>query len=58
MKFMKKIHIKGHSPNVITFICILKACGNEGAVEIGKEVHAKIIYNHLENENFIAEGID
>ena len=42
------IQLKGHSPNVVIFICILKACGNEGVVEIGKEDHAKIIYNHIE----------
>ena len=44
-------------PNVVTFICILKACGNEGAVEIGRDVHAKIIYSHLENENFITKAL-
>ena len=31
-------------PNVVKFIYIMKACGNEGVVEIRKEVHAKIIY--------------
>ena len=44
-------------PNVVTFICILKACGNEEVVEIGKEVHAKIIYSHLENENLITKAL-
>ena len=42
----EQIHLECHLPNVVTFICIMKACGNEGVVEIGKEVHAKIIYNH------------
>ena len=53
----EQIHLEGHSPNVVTFICILKACGNEGVVEIGKEVYAKLMYNHLENGNIIIKAL-
>ena len=53
----EQIHLEGHSPNVVTFICILKACGNEGFVEIGKEFYAKIIHNYLETENVIAKAL-
>ena len=31
----EQMHLESHSPNIVTFICILKACGNEGGVEIG-----------------------
>ncbi|KAI5083700.1 hypothetical protein GOP47_0003443, partial [Adiantum capillus-veneris] len=30
---------EGFSPDVITFLCILKACGSRGAYEWGKKVH-------------------
>ena len=53
----EQLHLEGHSPNIVTFICILKTCGNEETVEIRKEVHAKIIHNHLENENIIAKAL-
>ena len=56
-KSMERASYCSHSPNVVIFICILKACGNERVVEIGKEDHAKIIYSHLENENLIAKAL-
>ena len=33
----------GLSPNEVTFICILKACGSTGSIEIGKQIHDKIL---------------
>eukprot|EP00250_Pteridium_aquilinum_P019720 c24549_g5_i1 orf=450-935(+) len=33
---------KGLSPDAVTFVCILKACGTTGAVDKGKQIHDKI----------------
>ena len=33
---------EGFSPDVVTFMCILKACGNIGAIDEGKQIHEKI----------------
>ena len=30
---------EGLCPNVVTFICILKACGSTGAIDKGKQIH-------------------
>ncbi|KAH7373056.1 hypothetical protein KP509_17G035100 [Ceratopteris richardii] len=30
------------APNVVTFLCCLKACGNVGALFLGNEIHAEI----------------
>ena len=34
----------GISPDMVTFICILKACGSTGAIEKGKQIH-HVIYS-------------
>ena len=33
----------GISPNEVTFICILKACGSTRSIDIGKQIHDKIL---------------
>jgi pentatricopeptide repeat protein len=33
----------GIAPNVVTLICALKACGNAGAVDSGKQIHEDIV---------------
>ncbi|KAH7428142.1 hypothetical protein KP509_10G077700 [Ceratopteris richardii] len=33
---------EGILPDVVTFICLLKACGSIGAIDKGKEIHEKI----------------
>ena len=33
---------EGISPNEVTFICVLKACGSIGSLELGKEIHREI----------------
>lgn len=39
----KQMKHKGFPPDAITFLCILKACGNIGAGLIGQEVHSQIV---------------
>ena len=34
---------EGLSPDEMTFLCVLRACGNIGEVEIGQGIHAKIL---------------
>ena len=33
----------GFSPNSITFIYVLKACGNFKSINLGKEIHAQVL---------------
>ena len=33
---------EGFSPDAVTFVCALKACGKIGCLEMGKEIHAMI----------------
>ena len=34
-------------PDAYTFACILKCCGSIGAIDKGKEIHAKIIKEEI-----------
>jgi pentatricopeptide repeat protein len=42
---------EGLSPNEVTFLCILKACGGIGAISKGEEVHEEILQQGLLQEN-------
>ena len=39
---LEKMQLEGISPNEVSFLCILKACANTGAVEKGQEIHGEI----------------
>ena len=50
LKHFEKMQSEGISPNAVTLVCILKACGSTGFVEMGGEIHAK-----LKNSGFYLE---
>ena len=43
---------EGLSPNGVTYLSILKACGNLGAIEKGKQIH-----DQIQSRNFIDKDI-
>ena len=49
---MQKFH-EQCLPNVITFVCILMACGNIGAIENGKQIHDEIVSRKLLDTDII-----
>ena len=42
LKCVEQMQSEGLSPNALTLVCILKACGSIGALDKGKEIHAQI----------------
>ena len=38
---------EGFSPDLVTFTCILKACGSAGAIDKGKQIHDEIVCRGL-----------
>ncbi|KAH7315015.1 hypothetical protein KP509_21G030500 [Ceratopteris richardii] len=40
--YYEKMQLEGVLPTTVTFLCILKACSLEGAVQLGLEIHAEI----------------
>ncbi|KAH7445773.1 hypothetical protein KP509_01G023600 [Ceratopteris richardii] len=53
-----KMQSEGHSPDGITITCVLKACGNIGALQKGEEVHAMFAKDRvLEEDIAIANAL-
>jgi pentatricopeptide repeat protein len=42
LKCFAKMRAEGISPNVVTFLCLLRACGAAGAVREGERIHDEI----------------
>lgn len=49
----KQMQLEGISPNSVTFICILKACGGIGAADKGREIHVMIAGNGMLKEDLV-----
>ena len=47
MNYIQKMQSEGLSPDRITYICILKACGKTGSIEKGEKIHDEIINKGL-----------
>jgi pentatricopeptide repeat protein len=44
---------EGLSPDVVTFTCLLKACGSTGSIDKGKEIHEDIIKRGLLRKDIV-----
>jgi pentatricopeptide repeat protein len=53
LKCLETMQQEGISPNPITFVCILKACGKIGAADQGKQVHDEVICKGLVENNTV-----
>ena len=49
---VEKMQQEGIAPDSFTFVCILKVCGNSGAMEKGEGIHCEIIRKGLLENNF------
>ena len=49
----RRMQLEGLSPDAITFICILRACGNIGCLEIGKKIHEDADRQGLLEKNIV-----
>ena len=47
LECFERMQSEGLSPDAITFICLLKACGNTGAINKGKQIHYEIVRRGL-----------
>ncbi|KAI5058863.1 hypothetical protein GOP47_0027033 [Adiantum capillus-veneris] len=53
----KEMQLAGFSPNSITYVCSLKACGSIGAMEEGQAIHHEISKTGLDCELFVASAL-
>ncbi|KAH7554467.1 hypothetical protein ACOSQ2_028415 [Xanthoceras sorbifolium] len=49
--------LKGFKPNNITFNSVLRCCSSLSDVAFGRQVHAHIIKNRLDDENFVGTAL-
>lgn len=50
---MEQMLLEGVSPNAVTYVCGLKACGSIGAYDKGRELHLEIAIEGYELDSFI-----
>jgi pentatricopeptide repeat protein len=43
----KRMQNAGLTPDAVTFICVLKACGSLGAIDEGKQIHDELVNKNL-----------
>ncbi|KAI5084860.1 hypothetical protein GOP47_0001029 [Adiantum capillus-veneris] len=53
LELFERMQREGILPNVVTYICILKACAVIGAVDKGKQIHYEILKQHLLDKNIV-----
>ncbi|KAH7284539.1 hypothetical protein KP509_34G058900 [Ceratopteris richardii] len=51
MECYDQMQLTGIIPNAITYVCILKACGTSGDLDMGFEIHSEICRNGLLEKN-------
>lgn len=53
-----QMQLNGFSPNVVTFACVLKACGSFKALQNGLEIHAQIVWqSSLESDILVSTAL-
>jgi pentatricopeptide repeat protein len=53
LKCLERMQSAGLLPDAITFVCILNACGNAGAIEEGQKVYDEILSRDLLKNNVV-----
>ncbi|KAH7387312.1 hypothetical protein KP509_16G016300 [Ceratopteris richardii] len=56
-KYFEKMQLEGVSPNNITYVCVLKACGILGAADKGQELHTEIESRGFFNKDIVGNAL-
>ncbi|KAI5082556.1 hypothetical protein GOP47_0002299 [Adiantum capillus-veneris] len=54
---LKEMQADGVAPNDVTFVCGLKACGQIGALDRGRELHSMIAIEGFERDTFVGNTL-
>eukprot|EP00250_Pteridium_aquilinum_P033133 c522_g1_i1 orf=1331-2977(-) len=52
MECLEQMRLDSIHPDIITFVCILKACSNRGATGMGQEIHLELMEQGYEINSF------
>ncbi|KAI5067830.1 hypothetical protein GOP47_0018358 [Adiantum capillus-veneris] len=53
----KRLQQEDAAPDVVTLVCVLKACGMTGAVDDGQEIHTDLCKKGLESDPFVSSTL-
>uniref|UniRef100_A0A2P2MXA2 Pentatricopeptide repeat-containing protein At3g24000 n=1 Tax=Rhizophora mucronata TaxID=61149 RepID=A0A2P2MXA2_RHIMU len=56
-KIFYRMLVEGFKPNVYTFISILRSCSSLVDIGFGKQVHAHIIKNSIDSDDFVLKAL-
>ena len=54
---LKEMEVDGVSPNDVTYVCSLKACGLIGALDKGRQIHADLVVEGFEDDLFVGNTL-
>eukprot|EP00250_Pteridium_aquilinum_P012510 c20768_g1_i1 orf=2-967(-) len=57
LRSLEQMRLEGISPNEVTFLWILKACGSLGVIYDGRKLHSEIVKMGLEGSSFIGNTV-
>ena len=58
VKFFHRMQLMALCPDIVTFLCTLKACGNVGALRTGQQIHAEVARRgFLRSDNIIGNAL-
>ncbi|CBI27939.3 unnamed protein product, partial [Vitis vinifera] len=57
LRIFNQMLAEGFNPNMYTFISILRSCSSLSDVDLGKQVHAQIVKNSLDGNDFVGTAL-
>ncbi|KAL2984811.1 hypothetical protein AAZX31_12G111200 [Glycine max] len=57
LEVFREMQVKGVEPNEVTFVCVLSACAQLGALELGRWIHAYMRKCGVEVNRFVAGAL-
>ena len=53
LHLLEKMQCEGMAPNTVTYVCCLKACGNVGCINMGRDLHSEIVRKQFESNLYV-----
>lgn len=54
---LEKMQLEGICPDLVTFVCSLRACGSTGALNKGRELHAQVFKQGFERGKYVVSTV-
>ncbi|KAH7373757.1 hypothetical protein KP509_17G073400 [Ceratopteris richardii] len=55
--WFEKMQLEGITPNSITYVCTLKACGSSGAIDKAQDIHSEVSKCGLEKDLYVGSTL-